>query len=110
RRGRPVIQSASPRLARTLFLVRGWKHDHWWNSGRSCHHGRAASQPPHPGTGQASLGRRGLASTQGLTVIARPLGTFEPTVRPRGAWSVGRGAWRRSATIHGPREADFLVA
>ena len=72
RRGRPVIQSASPRLARALFLVREWKRDHWPDSSRSRHCGRASSQPPHPGPGQASLGRCGLAPTQRLTVIRPP--------------------------------------
>jgi hypothetical protein len=46
RRGRPVIQSASPRLARALFLVTERKRDHWPDSSRSRHCGRAPSQPP----------------------------------------------------------------
>src|SRR5271157_4745527 len=72
RRGRPVIQSASPRLARALFLVTRWKRDHRSDSGRSRHRGHASSQPPHLGPREASLGRCGLAPTQRLTLIRPP--------------------------------------
>src|SRR5208283_4928348 len=48
-------------------------HEHFsWSESGSVITGRAPSQPPHPGPGQASLGRCGLAPTQRLTVIRPP--------------------------------------
>ena len=56
RRGRPVIQSASPRLARALFLVREWKRDHWPDSSRSRHCGRALISTAPPWSWPGELG------------------------------------------------------